>query len=43
MPGIRAHLRSSDSIDYEHTAAIKDVEGLTVAEKVRARTDFHPT
>lgn len=36
MPTMRAHLRSSDSVDFEHTATMKDMEELTFAEKVLA-------
>jgi hypothetical protein len=42
MTGVRAHPRSSDSICYEHTAAIKDMEEFTLAEKVRERFVIYP-
>jgi hypothetical protein len=34
MPTIRVHLRSSDSVDYEHTATFKDLEELAFTEEV---------
>jgi hypothetical protein len=41
MPTIRAHLRSSDSVDFEHSATMKDMEELKLAETVLAHsTDF---
>jgi hypothetical protein len=36
MPAFRCNPRSSDSINFEHTATIKDMDELTLAEKVIA-------
>ncbi|EAT89061.1 hypothetical protein SNOG_03856 [Parastagonospora nodorum SN15] len=33
MPTMRAHLRSSDSVDFEHTETMRDMEELRHAEK----------
>jgi hypothetical protein len=38
MPTIRVHLRSSDSVDYEHTATFKDLEELAITEEVSKRS-----
>ena len=37
MPAFGGNPRSSDSIDFERTATMKDMEELTLAEKVIAR------
>jgi hypothetical protein len=35
MPSLRPNLRSSDPLDFEHMATMKDIEELTHAEQVR--------
>lgn len=35
MPTRRTHQRSSDSVDFEHTATLQEMEELTLMDKVR--------
>ncbi|KAH7069435.1 hypothetical protein FB567DRAFT_598747 [Paraphoma chrysanthemicola] len=42
MAIMRSNPRSSDSIDFEHTATIKDMEELQLAETEHGRLDEEP-